>query len=169
MFFFSIGKRTTAPSCHMFRQPGSLWGGSFCNLSNPIWSPSPSPQSERQKSATYCNSALLCQPKLVAGKLYSAWNIRWSQFIWALVAATELNQLPILRWYLESLPADHVIVKLNFKNAETVCFWLRGSLFPSSFPLSTHATHFPRFYISFSKLILMSEDGVQQGDPLGPI
>ena len=77
------------------------------------------------------------------------------------------------RRYLQSLPADHVLVKLDFTNAF-------NSLHRSDMLLSLH-NHLPELYafccssysqpsfLFFGSHTILSQEGPQQGDPLGPL
>ena len=77
------------------------------------------------------------------------------------------------RRYLQSLPADHVMVKLDFANAF-------NSLHRSDMLLSVQSSlpelyafcfssYFQPSYLYFGSDIILSQEGPQQGDPLGPL
>ena len=77
------------------------------------------------------------------------------------------------RRYLQTLPPDHIMVKLDFTNAF-------NSLHRSDMLLSI-SDHLPELYafclssyaqpsfLYFGSYVIMSEEGPQQGDPLGPL
>ena len=77
------------------------------------------------------------------------------------------------RQYLQHLSPDHLIAKLDFKNAfnsvrrdamlETI-----ASTIPELFPF-VHAAYSDSSVLKFGSYSIDSNEGVQQGDPLGPL
>ena len=77
------------------------------------------------------------------------------------------------RRYCSAMPSDHVLVKLDFKNAFNTIY--RESVLqavaryiPMLFAFC-HLTYSSRSSLAFGNDIIYSDDGVQQGDPLGPL
>jgi len=77
------------------------------------------------------------------------------------------------RHYLEKLPPDHIVVKLDFSNAFNSLHWFDM--------LSTVHSRIPDFYsyccsaysqpsvLFYGSHTVLSQEGLQQGDPLGPL
>ena len=77
------------------------------------------------------------------------------------------------RTYLSSMPSDHALVKLDFKNAFNSTRRDRMleatlSFAPDIFPLVYSAYSAPS-HLFWGDRLLSSAEGVQQGDPLGPL
>ena len=77
------------------------------------------------------------------------------------------------RIYLHNLPADHVLLNSNFSNAfnfvhrDQMLIRIR-ELAPELLPL-VHSTYSAPFSFFWGETTLQSSEGVQQGDPLGPL
>ena len=77
------------------------------------------------------------------------------------------------RLYLKDLPPDHVLVKLNFKNAFNTdrrdkVLEAASEFIPELFPYLFSCYSSPST-LFFGETVLSSAEGVQQGDPLGPL
>ena len=77
------------------------------------------------------------------------------------------------RIYLQNLPSDHLLLKLDFKNAfNCLCrdrmLTVVGEKVPELLPLVHSAYSSPSHLFSGNEIIRSSE-GVQQGNPLGPL
>ena len=77
------------------------------------------------------------------------------------------------RRFLQSMPAGHVMVKLDFANAfnslhrRDMLLALRDSL-PELYPYSYSAYAYPSL-LFYGPYTLLSNEGPQQGDPIGPL
>ena len=77
------------------------------------------------------------------------------------------------RKYLQNLPSEHALLKLDFKNAfnsvrrDKVLEAVRD-LAPTIYPL-VHSFYSAPSSLFWGDKIIQSEEGVQQGDPLGPL
>ena len=77
------------------------------------------------------------------------------------------------RRFLETMPQDHVLVKLDFTNAFN-CLHRPDMLqsivdrVPELFPFC-HAAYANSSVLYYGQYIIMSQEGPQQGDPLGPL
>ena len=77
------------------------------------------------------------------------------------------------RIYLHNLPADHVLLKSDFSNAfncvhrDQMLIRIR-ELAPELLPL-VHSAYSAPFSFFWGETTLQSSEGVQQGDPLGPL
>ena len=77
------------------------------------------------------------------------------------------------RIYLHNLPADHVLLKLNFTNAfncvrrDQMLIWTR-KLAPELLPL-VHSAYSASSSLFWGETTLQSSECVQQGGPLGPL
>ena len=78
-----------------------------------------------------------------------------------------------IRSYLSEIPSDFVMVKLDFKNAFNsirrdavlkACLEHTPELYPLVFSCYSSCSH-----LFYDDHILLSQEGVQQGDPLGPL
>ena len=77
------------------------------------------------------------------------------------------------RRYIQSIKPEHIIVKLDFKNAfntlhRDVILEEVGNFFPEIYPF-TWATYSTETKLSFGDFTVSSEEGAQQGDPLSPL
>lgn len=76
-------------------------------------------------------------------------------------------------WYLRNLHPGHVMLKLNFRNAFNSIQWDKMlcsvlDLSPTIYPLVYSCFSAPSF-LFWEGRVLESAEGVQQGDPLGPL
>ena len=77
------------------------------------------------------------------------------------------------RRFCSSMPSDHILVKLDFQNAfnsihrEAVLHAVANHI-PALYPFC-HLTYSSHTSLTFGDGFVSSEDGVQQGDPLGPL
>ena len=77
------------------------------------------------------------------------------------------------RQYLESMPSNHVLLKVDFRNAfnsvrrDKILEAVKSSI-PELFLFVSSAYTVPS-YLMCEDSIILSEEGVQQGDPLGPL
>ena len=78
-----------------------------------------------------------------------------------------------IRQYLHQLPSDHAMVKLDFKNAFNTL--RRDSMLEAlsnnipelfAFVSSAYATS---SWLQYENFDIQSNEGIQQGDPLGPL
>ena len=77
------------------------------------------------------------------------------------------------RLYLNNLPSEHLLLKLNFENAfnslsRNKMFWAVHDIAPQVLPLVLSAYSSPSS-LFFGDFVIDSCEGVQQGDPLGPL
>ena len=77
------------------------------------------------------------------------------------------------RTYLQHMPEDHLLLKLDFSNAFNSVRrdkMLQACLLhaPALYPL-VHSAYSKSSYLFFESTIIDSAEGVQQGDPLGPL
>ena len=75
--------------------------------------------------------------------------------------------------YLQNMPPGHILLKLNFKNTFNTLRWDKmlksvKELAPELFT-SIHAAYGQPSLLFCGDYVLKSPEGVQQGDPLGPI
>ena len=78
-----------------------------------------------------------------------------------------------VRTFLNEIPSDYVLVKLDFQNAfnsirrDKV---LEDTLqhMPELYPL-VHCCYSSRTHLFYEEVTLLSREGIQQGDPLGPL
>ena len=78
-----------------------------------------------------------------------------------------------VRQYVENLDTGHVIAKLDFKNAfncihRDAVLEAVGEYLPSLYPL-VHSAYASPSYLVCQGTVVLSAEGVQQGDPLGPV
>ena len=77
------------------------------------------------------------------------------------------------RQYLESMPSNHVLLKVDFSNAfnsvrrDKILEAVKSSI-PELFLFVSSAYTVPS-YLMCGDSIILPEEGVQQGDPLGPL
>ena len=77
------------------------------------------------------------------------------------------------RIYLQNLPSDHLLLKLDFKNAfNCLCrdrmLTIVREKVPELLPL-VHSAYSSPSHLFIGDEIIQSSEGVQQGDPLGPL
>ena len=77
------------------------------------------------------------------------------------------------RIYLQNLPNDHLLLKLDFKNAFNCLrrdrmLTVVGEKVPELLPL-VHSAYSSPSHLFIGNEIIQSSEGVQQGDPLGPL
>ena len=77
------------------------------------------------------------------------------------------------RRYLQSLAPDHIMVKLDFANAfnslyrsDMLLSVRPRTAYPNCMPFASHRTH---SHHSCILDLILSQEGPQQGDPLGPL
>ena len=77
------------------------------------------------------------------------------------------------RQYFESMPSNHVLLKVDFRNAfnsvrrDKILEAVKSPI-PELFLFVSSAYTIPSYLVCGDSIIL-SEEGVQQGDPLGPL
>ena len=103
------------------------------------------------------------------------WHLIFIRISWALIPLENVAAVHSARRYLKELPRDHVLVKLNFSNAF-------NSTHRREMPHAVHS-RMPEYILNAAPLTislpfcfsvhtlcsLKTQEGAQQGDPIGPL
>ena len=76
------------------------------------------------------------------------------------------------RFYLQNFEEDQVIMKVDYTNAFNSICWDKMSCaveeyIPELLPF-VHSVYCSSSFLSWGNEVLLSSEGVQQGDPMGP-